>query len=228
MLIIDSERAKIHDEQIRRQITRQEIADWVAKNEQDCDYYETDELTVTDQIRLIGNALTHQQLEEKLKKLNPALQFIFVRGSLYCPHKKIVLNGKELDGMIYPVGVISERSIHRVEEQEIPDDIFDPNFRVPHPHDYGTSEWVPMEGYEHLWEPADGPHERGVGRWVKTDPNRRPGWTKHKMRWGEKRRGWRTVLVRGVLRKLWTPWQVETEFSVAHTPEWARYMGKIN
>jgi hypothetical protein len=119
-----------------------------------------------------------------------------------------------------------ERSIWRIEEEEVPDEMLsgsvDHSFKVPHVSDYGASEWLPIEGFEHLWE-SDG---RGIGRWKQIDPNIKPGWTKRKQRWGEAIRGWRTILVRGVQMRLWTPWQVETEFSVAQSPEWHRYMGK--
>lgn len=222
MLIIDSERAKIREHDIRRLAAREELAKWVAENEQNCTYYETDGLPMIEQMRMIGKPLTHQEFEAKLKKLNPSVQFMFVTGSLFCPHKKLVLNGRELDGTIYPIGTISERSIWRIEEEETPDDLYDPNFKVPHVSEFGAAEWCPIEGYEALWEPEG----RGIGRWKKTDETLRPGWTKRPKRWGEKRRGWRTILIRGVLMHLWTPWQVETEFSVAQTPEWRRYLGK--
>lgn len=222
MLIIDSERAKINDRVIRQQISREQTAKWLAENKHDCEYKETDSLPIDEQLRHIGKPLSYQEFERRLKKINPGLQFIWVKGSLICPHRKIVRNGVEVDGTAFPALVMPERSIWRIQEEETPDDILDPTFRVPEAGAFGPSEWQPIRGYEHLWEP-DG---RGIGRWKQTDPTIRPGWTKRKIRWGEAIRGWRTILIRGVELRLWTPWQVETEFSVAQNPEWHRYMGK--
>ena len=54
----------------------------------------------------------------------------------------------------------------------------------------------------------------------------RPGWRKIQIPWGEKTRGWRTVLVRLIQDGLITVAQAELEFGSDETPEWRQHTGK--
>ena len=54
----------------------------------------------------------------------------------------------------------------------------------------------------------------------------RPGWRKVLVPWGEKKRGWRTVLVRLIQAGAISVTQAETEFGADDTPEWSQHTGK--
>jgi hypothetical protein len=62
---------------------------------------------------------------------------------------------------------------------------------------------------------------------LSSDPEAlRPGWRKITVPWGEKTRGWRTVLVRLIGNGLITVAQAENEFGSDETPEWRQHTGK--
>ncbi len=54
----------------------------------------------------------------------------------------------------------------------------------------------------------------------------KPGWRRILLPWGEKRRGWRTVLVRLIQAGLISVAQAEAAFGADQTPEWHQYTGK--
>lgn len=62
---------------------------------------------------------------------------------------------------------------------------------------------------------------------LSSDPTAlRPGWRKIVVPWGEKTRGWRTVLVRLIGAGLITVTEAENEFGSDETPEWRQHTGK--
>lgn len=60
----------------------------------------------------------------------------------------------------------------------------------------------------------------------KNPNNLKPGWRKVTIPWGEKKRGWRTVLVRLIQAGVITLTQAEAEFGADTTPEWSQHTGK--
>lgn len=62
---------------------------------------------------------------------------------------------------------------------------------------------------------------------LSSDPEAlKPGWRKIVIPWGEKTRGWRTVLVRLIQAGYISVAQAETEFGSDETPEWRQHTGK--
>ncbi len=191
----------------------------------------------------IGRPMSHNQLEAKLKKLAPDLMFIW--GDIHGYAKKMARtlpDGTVQDLMIYNTGILPERSIWRSEIKYLPD----PDYKPGKGDNNKFYEWVPRPqsetadlfrdlGVDYAFDDkpvawnADGhkqPYGGLYGKWALKDPGvRGPGWKRHVEPLGEKRRGWRTVLVRLVGEGVLTVSQVVKEFGNDNTPEWKQHMG---
>jgi hypothetical protein len=199
---------------------------WLNEHSQLCRYNDDPATSPLEAGNKIGKPMLHVELERRLAKLNPRLHFQW--GPLNDHHKLMCVvlpNGQLLQLFTYPTGAIPERSIFRKCEEWVTD----PDY-VPSPGDVDRAdwEWVPAEGCTSGFIP-DHTHPEAplYGKWARKDDNSgRAGWKKLTHAWGEHRRGWRTVLVSLVAKKLLTVQQAEDEFLADNTPEWARHTGK--
>lgn len=241
MLIIDEARAVARAMWASNELTQQEVSEWVDREERWSKYADDPEENPLDSSKKIGSPMAHTELENRLAKLNPNLRFIW--GPAFSHHKMMALqlpNGELQSILVYPTGIIPERSIHRSNVKWVPspDYVIDSkDFRI---EDY---EWMPLDheetvqadtgeivtiNYKDYYKP-DGykdPVYNKFGRWEPKNPENRPGWNRIVEPFGEKLRGWRTVLVRLVKSGILTVGQVESRFLSDNTPQWKHYMGK--
>ncbi len=162
--------------------------------------------------RMLGNSLTAEVFEAKLKKLCPALRFEFHE---FNPNMKSVYhmrNGEKHHICPYGAGLLPEHSVMRRAEEYVRDF----SFGVPG-----------LEGSRPI-ERADLPkHEFVPGQGFVFDKAKpQIGMKKIEIPYGEATRGWRTVLLRIVEKGVCTPDQVESVFGADNTAAWATHMGK--
>lgn len=144
----------------------------------------------------VGTPLFPSQLEGRLQKLNPNLQFEVIEGN--ATHKRIFVcdqRGKT-SICVYENSLMPERSVAKVRVLEVPD----PHFKV-----------IDRKDMPDL---------------TKDPKALRPGWRRIAVPWGEQTRGWRTVLVRLIQAGLITVAAAENEFGSDETPEWRQSTGK--
>ena len=239
MLIIDYDQAS--------RIVAQRIAEerdrtyrkWLEDYERLSKFHDDEEIRPTDAVRQIGEPMAHTEMERRLAKMNPRLRFLWEPFNNH--HKMLALDaGDKLEKLfVYPTGSIPERTIWRKKEEYVED----PDYK-PSRFDHGAAdwEWVPMEGYEHLYRPegyklggwndpavlANDPDLPFCGQWQRRDNDAgRAAWKKLNHAWGRHRRGWREVMLMLVQRGLVTVDQVEREFhSDANNPLWKQGLGK--
>lgn len=172
---------------------KQNKIQWAKEQEADCVFIEDNKLDPSNVQRQMGKPLTPNQLEEKLIKLNPNLHF---EVNPFNPKMKALylLNGTEKDYICsYHNELMPEHSIVKV-KKELVWDHKQTEKAIPRP-ETGTYEWVD-------------------GKMVFDNTKPRPGWKIIKKPYGELKRGWRTVLLKLVLRNLITVQQAETEFGM--------------
>jgi hypothetical protein len=241
MLIIDSEASEARYAYKYYENEQQRYSKWLNEHAMLCNYNDDPETSPLAAAKKIGKPMLHTEMERRLKRLNPNLTFM--TGPLNTKHKvlcrpwRIGDPARTLDLadpfrdliklFVYPTGVLPERSIWRECDEWVPDPSYVP---TPGDVDQNDWEWVPLKGHETQFitdplRPGAGKH----GHWQrKAEDKGRAGWKKLKHAWGEKQRGWRTVLLQLVKLHLLTVQQVEDEFLSDNTPEWARHTGKQN
>lgn len=144
----------------------------------------------------VGTPLFPADLETRLLKLNPHLGFEVIEGNP--THKRIFIVDQrgKVPVCVYENSLMPERSVAKVKILEVPD----PRFGVIDRKDMPNLE---------------------------KDPDAlRPGWRRVAVPWGEKTRGWRTVLVRLIQAGLISVAGAENEFGSDETPEWRQHTGK--
>lgn len=241
MLIIDSARAEWQQAYKHYDSERERYAKWLDQHSMLCRYNDDPTTSPLSAARKIGKPMLHTEMEMRLKKLNP--QLTFMGGPINTEHKVICRPWRHGDPprtldindpfrdlvklFVYPKGSLPERSIWRECDEWVPDPSYVPTTGDVNKADW---DWVPLKGHESKFiaEPTH-PNAGKHGHWQrKADNAGRAGWKKLKHAWGEKKRGWRTVLVNLVKLGLLTVSQVENEFLSDDTPEWARHTGKKN
>lgn len=193
----------------KREETLDQIRQWIEQETANAMYLEDPDTSPIIVGKRLGRPLLPAELERKLVKICPTLVFeVNPNNSRMKALYNVDSRGKEYI-CAYHNEVMSERSIMRVKVEEVPET--DAN-GLPIKHfdrkDLGAHELVPGKGF--LPKP-------GV-----TNPYVK----KVLIPYGEKTRGWRTVLIKLVRAGLVTPTAVEREFGADNTPEWQGSMGK--
>lgn len=209
MSVLDSARVAVHRANAAREREAQRLRDWVSQQYSYTLYLDNNDLSPANAERQMGRAMTSADLEVRLKKLVPNLHF--ERNPANATKKAVYLihpSGKKEFICAYENGFMPEHSVMRTKEEDLPD----PSYPAP--------------GIMHHVERKDLPrHEFVPGEGYKFD-GVQPGFKRLRMVWGEAKRGWRTVLIKLVLRGLTTPAAVEAIFGSDDRPEWAGHMGK--
>ena len=222
MLVIDSETRAEQLRRLRIERTRELTQRWVTEQEAWSQFTDDEETSPLNTMRKLGKPLHHAEVERRLLRLNPNFTFEWATLS-YHPkqHKKLLLpRGGSIEYVCaYPAGMVPERSMWREQVVQVYDESL--GDRMPDRADYGPTEWKPYEGLESLWEP----NGKGVGHYVQKDPSIQPAKKIVRRPFGEWLRGYRTICLICVAKRLLTPAQVEREFSNDNTPEWRGGMG---
>lgn len=172
-----------------------------------------------------GTWMTAAEFERRLLKLDKNFRYIWGGESHRTQTKLLAL--EKPDGTLrklwpYEIPIMPERTIWNDVVRHVPP----PPSYVMNPKDAPPCNWVPLsDDLAHLWKP----NGRGVGKWEPKDPNALlPGWTKVSLGWGEKIRGWRTMLLKLYGEKILTREQIEREFFAANTAAWQQGMDKAS
>jgi hypothetical protein len=155
----------------------------------------------------MGTAMSHRELERRLKRLNPSLVFENIKGNSRAKRLSI----QRPDGIhrlfAYSTGHLPERSVARVVIEETPDPTY-------------------LQG--RVMERSELPaHEKKEDGSLEFDPDaKRPGYIYTEKNMGEKIRGWRTVLLLLIVNDIFTVEEIEREFGASNTAEWALHTKK--
>lgn len=212
MLIRDTEALDKIVRQKALEERQEQINSWIAQQTINS-VYMLDEKTDPTLIRYrLGKTMTTEELEPRLLKLVPTLQFEFhprnkTKKALYNVDQrgKIYLGAYESNAM----GPMPERSIMTFKYEDVPDPTF---FK-----DGPDKKFIDRKDL-----PA---FDEKTGEWKDPDALL-PGFIRVKKPHGLAVRGWRSILIRLVLEGLTTPEAVEREFGSDDTPEWKGHMGK--
>jgi hypothetical protein len=150
----------------------------------------------------MGREMSPKELERRLKKLNPNLQFAInshntTKKYVFCDH-----NGTKETLCPYENSTMPERSVLKKKAQEVQDMSVSKIERK----DLPRATFVPGQGF--------------------VFDSLLPGFKVIQQPWGEAVRGWRTVLIKLVKMGYLTPAQVEREFGSDNTAQWASHLGK--
>ena len=181
---------------------RDETLKYIERETQYCHFLNDPQNNPSIWERQLGSALTSTQLEARLRKLNP--NFIFENHPLKSDKKCLYWNDSRGKQFIcaYENGFMPEHSVFKVKEDEV---------------------WT---GQSHF-DKKDLPKGEFVpGRGMVWDSDVTPGFKKVYIPWGEKVRGWRTVLIKIIGQRLCTPTEVEKIFGSSNSAEWHKHLGK--
>lgn len=183
-----------------------EVTQMLKEEQRNCIYAEDGDLNPANPEYQLGKSLTDTELETKLRPLLPA-NCIFIDNPRDATKKAIVR--QRPDGTLeticsYERGVMPEHSIMRIQVE----DVKDPGTRHIDRADLPKYEYVPGSGI--VW----------------MDDSPKPGYVRVKKLWGEKTRGWRTVLIRLIQSRLLTLSDAERVFGADIRPQWAAGTGK--
>ena len=212
MLIVDSANAPRLVAGNKREKHDAQIQKWVEDQTETAKYLNDPNDNPTILARQLGRMMTSDELEKKLKKMDPNLHF---EWNQFNSSKKMMYHIRPGVGKYsvcpYEAGPMPEHSVLKQKVEMVRD--FSVGM-VGKPaldrKDLPKYEWVPGQGY------------------VFDSTATLPGWKKVTLPWGEHKRGWRTVLIRLVERGIFTPPQIESVFGADDTPNWAKHMGKQN
>ena len=203
--VFDSQTIEKQKRKAAQEKHQADVRKWVLDQVAHAVYLEDNNLSPANADRQIGQPMFANDLEVRLKKLNPNLYF---ESNPFNKSKKACYLLQPGAGKVfvcaYENGVMPEHSIMKVKEEEVWD--------VDQVHlnrkDMPKHEFVPGVGYQ--FDPTAA----------------RPGFKKVKLPWGELTRGWRTVLLKIVISGLATITDVERIFGTDNRPEWAGHTGK--
>jgi len=213
--IIDADRKEINREIIRQEIAKEQFTNWANLQAENSEYLDGTIADPTNALARLGRPLTATQLEGKLKKLNPALEFIWEYGAIRVPRRVVCVVEQGIRKELFPfeAGLMPERSVMVPVRKEIPDATHFSRSAGVLAHlnrrDAPKSEFVPGTGL--VWDTRD---------------NTPFGFKQVTIPWSEKIRGWRTVVLRLIILGLLQPASVARTFGDDYTPEWAAGLGK--
>jgi len=181
---------------------RQQIADWAADQEK-LALDLGDPANPANVAWQLGKEMTVEDLERRLFKLNPNLQFAPhpERPWIKCIYKV------DRAGRHYVVSFNNEKMPEHSIRAVKTEDVRDPTVWHVDRKDLPRHTW-------------DGE------KWVFDESSPQPGMKRLNLAWWEAFRGWRTVLLQLVKLGILTSTQVEREFGADNRPEWASHLGK--
>lgn len=189
---------------------QQQKLEWAKEQVQDSVYVENDLISPANEESQLGKVLNTLDFENKLKRLIPNLYFETNKHNDKMKALYILKNNtKEYLGA-YHAGFMPEHSIVKVKEEMVwdPEQTNKPLNRADLPK----------------WNYTNG------GRAIEFESAERPGWRKRKIPAGELKRGWRTILIKLVLKGLISPEKVEINFGEPSSywgkRAWGYYSGK--
>ena len=207
MLVKDTEFIERAKSQAAVEAYREQVIAWARLEEANCSLLLDPDTDPTFIPRRLGRTMTHEELERKIKKLVPAMQFVSGPGTQILNTKKMILlgpDGQERWSCIYNIGVIPERSICARMQK----DVLDLSKVVYSRADLPKYEFVPGEGY--VWDPTT----PAMGFKRVDIPHR------------EIKRGWRTILLRMIVEDVLPLAAIERVFGSDNTPNWQQHTGK--
>jgi len=186
----------------KREEYREKIQEWINRETRYAMYLEDETSGYADPEKRLGKPLSTEKLEAKLKKVNPKLAFEF--NQFNSTKKAVYLVDSRGKRFIcaYENMVMPERSIMKVREIEVPENVEHIDRK-----DLGPVELIPGRGFV---------PKNGVNPYIR----------KVRTPWGEHIRGWRTVLIKLVQEGVATPTQIERAFGPDNTKEWQAHLGK--
>jgi len=207
MLVKDSEAIEKARKLAKLEAYREMIENWARLEAANCQYLLDERTDPTFIPGRIGTPMTHEELERKVRRLVPGMQFIYgplteVKGT-----KKMALtgaDGAEIWSCVYNTGMLPERSIMA----RVSKDVLDTSKATFCRADLPKYEFVPGEGY----------------RWDDSTPA--PGFKRVDLPYKEIRRGWRTVLLRLIVENVVSVDAIERVFHSDNTPNWQQHTGK--
>jgi len=202
MLTLDTAQLERQKKQVAVERHRQEVTEWVADQTRlavDLD----DPTNPCNVAYQMGKEMLVEDLERRLKKLNPNLQFIVhpERSWIKCVYKVDRIGRHYLTS--FNNEKMPEHSIRAMKTEDVRD----------------TSVW-------HVDRKDLPKHEWDGEKWVFDKSSPQPGMERVNLVWWEAFRGWRTILLQLVKVGALTPSQVEREFGADNRPEWAGHLGK--
>lgn len=184
------------------EVQRQKTRDYIAEQTQYSVYLNSAKDNPSVWERQLGRAFTTPELENRLKKLNPNLCF---ERHPFKPDKKCLYHidqrGKQFI-CAYENGFSPEHSVMRTKTEEVWNGDTHINKK-----DLPKGEFVPGRGF--IW-----------------DSPVNPGFKHVEIPYGERIRGWRTVLIKLLASGLCTINSVENIFGCDDTAEWKQHTGK--
>lgn len=195
-----------------RKLTPQEkhaadVAAWIAEEEKRAVLVEDTMLINPASFdQQVGRPITSAELEMKLGKILPP-NIIFISNPFVRDKRaavRVLPNGARETIVPYEAGWMPEHSVFDVKV-----------------------EWIRDKSITHFTrkDMAKSSYEITPSGIMWTSDHR-PGWKKVIKLWNEKKRGWRTVLIRLVQNNLMTPTQAERLFGSDDRVQWANAMGK--
>jgi hypothetical protein len=225
MLIKDEAKLKNHIKQAKAEQARQQAMAYAANIYKNGLVMLDPDTNPTLIDRQMGQKLTTEELEKKLKKVNERFFFehiLLPDGTTHKTCKRLVVrmpHGKETV-CVYSIGAVPEFSVHKVCEEVV----VDMTMKAVHRNDLPKHSVGNLEVETDPNSPDYG-NTRGEAYKFHGDI---PGVKKIKVPGGELIRGWRTVLARIVGEGYATPTKVEQVFGSSDRLAWAAQMGKTS
>jgi hypothetical protein len=229
MLIATEELQQKHIKKAKEEKEKQALMNWVAEEFKLAAYFDESENDPTVFLKRLGRPRPVEEIEKKLKRLEPRLIF---ENHPTNPTKKIMYinrNGQKQKLMIYEsgkmsetLGLIPERSwMQPVYKEVFTKDFFNPT----KPFHLDRKDLPKYEIIPHEFDKNTGDVKK-LGDVIFDDTALRPGMTRIRMGWNEKIRGYRTMLAILVSAGVLTIAQAESAFGPDDTPEWAALSGR--
>ena len=189
------------------------VEEMMMQEMKNCVITENDQLNPTSWEQQVGKSLTHQQLEDKLRRVLPlnikAVDVIPLDKPLSPTHRKFVRelpDGTQENIVVYERGLMPEHSVFNIKTEIVRD----PTVKHVDRKDLPKWEIVPGQGV------------------VFDETVVKPGWKKVVRQWSEQKRGWRTVLIRLIQHRLLSLYDAERLFGSDERATWAANTGKQN
>lgn len=223
MLILNEQQLAEHDRTAKAEQERDKTAKWLRKQLETAVYIENSGNDPTNFEKRMGRALPVGEVEKRLKRLIPQLEFEHTIN----PFKKYLIfvkpDGTREKLMVYEsgrAGLIPEHSIMQpVIKEDLDPAVVESRFHLdrkdlpkheirPHEFNKETGELKKLGGVEF------------------DDREALPGMKRTRTAWSEAIRGYRTMAAFLVASGYLTPTQAEAAFGNSNTPEWASKMGR--
>ncbi len=240
MLVKDEAKLGQHAAMRRRENQRQQIAEWVDRQEEQAQFVDSPDIGALDTMKKMGKIMMVPEFEARLKRMLPNIVFVGKPGFPGRKAKYPTPGGEWVDLGSYHADWLPERTIREPIEQFVPIDRKALSDSTAPVMDIDLSNrpkraWVPIDDPEiaefvgltvdqmkALWEP-DG---KGAGQWVDLEPDESYKGRKITIPGKIKRKGWRAPLVCCVKLGLATPTEVENHFGLENTVEWKQHLGR--